>query len=210
MSAASWATTLADASVEPWTLDPEETDLGIEEGFIGQDVGLPDDLLFVSHKKRARDLATHISAASSLSIAPASGALEEAIGRFPHLARLHLPRTIGSIAGAYAYDDGNRRVLEGVDALRHQVIGHMSRHVTWRTDRIESIPSTAVDSSDSFLIQASDIAVGFARKALEDQGLPGICLGFDTVYFEGLRLTLTEAEEHERRVRFHFASASVR
>lgn len=200
-SAVSRAALLAEITTSPMAFLGINEDLGFSTELKRNPIIIPACLSTPGGRKRKSDLAAHISAASSIAIAPAIEALETEITDRPFLARCRIPHTISAIAGPYGYDRGNDAVLEGADDLRQQSVDQLWRQVFTRSMSSRATSSTSLASEDSFLVQASDIAVGFARRAFEERGLPGACLHFDVVYLDGKRVGLSDAEEHERLIR---------
>jgi hypothetical protein len=110
------------------------------------------------------------------------------------------------ILDKHAFDKGDAKQIERLENARDKVLDVLQ---TFEANPFgpRPMPSAVrkhveVDSSGSFLVQAADIAAGFASKLLEIGGLVRVATTFEYVTHNGVRLTQADAErEHKKRWR---------
>lgn len=98
---------------------------------------------------------------------------------------------IRELANSRAFDEGNRKTITWIDQERTDALT--------RTDPYFNIlrsagPLHAVDSRDSFFIQAADIAAGVVRATWEQQSLVHVVRAFDYVTYNGRQIGENDAE----------------
>src|SRR5260370_24411929 len=110
-----------------------------------------------------------------------------------------------SILEKHAFDKGDAKQIERLENARDKVLDVLR---TFGANPFDPRPMPSavrrhveVDSSGYFLVQAADIAAGFASKLLEIGGLVRVVATFEYVTHNGVRLTQADAER-EQRVRW--------
>lgn len=101
----------------------------------------------------------------------------------------------------HAYDRGNEKHLRMVEDARSDLIESLSGPVGLALASHEPGPLASLDSSDSYLVQAADIAAGFARAAYQKEGPVGLVRRFDFVTLNGRRVGVAEAADEMRQHR---------
>jgi hypothetical protein len=106
------------------------------------------------------------------------------------------------ILDKHAFDKGDAKQIERLENARDKVLDVLQ---TFGASPFDPRPMTSaarrhveVDSSGSFLVQAADIAAGFASKLLEMGGLIRVVMIFEYVTHNGARLTQADAEREQR------------
>lgn len=106
------------------------------------------------------------------------------------------------ILDKHAFDKGDAKQIERLENARDKVLDVLQ---TFEANPFgpKPMPSAVrrhveVDSSGSFLVQAADIAAGFASKLLENGGLVRVVTTFEYVTHNGVRLTQADAEREQR------------
>ena len=106
------------------------------------------------------------------------------------------------ILNTHVLDEGNQKQVDLLERARGNILTNLTEPVPDESafeTRIETTPYSQVKSTDSFLVQAADIAAGIASKLLETQGLVAVVGSFEYVTYNGRRLSITDAEEETRR-----------
>ena len=97
---------------------------------------------------------------------------------------------------AHAFDRGNQKYIDLMEAERKKIARQMSRQHSWFEDEYKLAPLEGnLDSQKSFFIQASDIAAGIAKHLFEVGGIFSVTMSFEYVMFNGKRMSQNEAYE---------------
>ena len=95
------------------------------------------------------------------------------------------------LANSRAFDDGNRKIITWIDQERADALRRTDPYLNiWRN----AGPLHAIDSRDSFFIQAADIAAGVVRATWEQQSLVHVARAFDYVAYNGRQIGESDAE----------------
>lgn len=101
------------------------------------------------------------------------------------------------LADRYAFDAGNDKALEWIAARRDSVLRDTDPY-SYLHKHFNQAPLESVDSHQSYLVQAADIAAGIARSIIERHSLRRVAAVFDYVTYNGRRINEDEAAEIER------------
>jgi len=110
-----------------------------------------------------------------------------------------LRRMAQHLTPVHAFDVGNSRQL---DLLEHARLNLLDDIV--KQDRICRLLSrmrrgiVEVDSKESYYVQAADFAAGIASDIYASEGLRGVVVRFEHVTYNGVRVSLADAEEEIR------------
>ncbi len=100
----------------------------------------------------------------------------------------------------HAFDEGNRGHLDLLDDTRNILFEELAAH-----DTVYGLMPTPaivpVESSESFYVQAADIAAGIASDLYASEGLIGVVQRFEYVTYNGVRISCSDAEEEMRKLR---------
>jgi hypothetical protein len=99
----------------------------------------------------------------------------------------------------HAFDRGNHSAVDWINEQRHNVLQQTDR-VGWFYPAFKPEPSEEVESSESPLIQAADIAAGIARQIWAREGLCQLVRSFDYVVYNGERQSEQSASSAEKRL----------
>jgi uncharacterized protein YeeX (DUF496 family) len=104
----------------------------------------------------------------------------------------------------HAFDKGDQKQIELLEGARDNILDNLVTYDTVR--RIEAQrkrPYLQIDSTDSYLVQAADIAAGIASKIFETENLVAVVSRFEYVTYNGRRVSIADAEEELRLMRWH-------
>jgi len=102
------------------------------------------------------------------------------------------------VLGQHAFDEGNQSHIDLLEDARASILETLSSSESWLLlARQPGYPQ--FKSSDSFLGQATDIAAGIAAHVMEAHGLVGVVSQFESVTYNGARVSRQDAEEHMRQ-----------
>jgi hypothetical protein len=105
---------------------------------------------------------------------------------------------------SHAFDKGNQQQIELLEGARDNILDNLTTY-----DTISQIqgrrnkPYLQLDSTDSYLVQAADIAAGIASKIYESENLVAVASRFEYVTYNGRRVSIADAEEEIRLMRWH-------
>jgi hypothetical protein len=108
------------------------------------------------------------------------------------------------ILDKHAFDKGDAKQIERLENAREKVLDVLQTSEATDPFGVRRPNAAAIrkhvelDSSSSFLVQAADIAAGFASKLLEIGGLVRVATTFEYVTYNGVRLTQADAEREQR------------
>lgn len=94
------------------------------------------------------------------------------------------------LSESHAFDNGDTREVQWIDAERHDVLRRIDRQGMFP---VQLAPLPELDSSDSFFVQAADFAAGIAREIWSRNSLPHLVDTFDYVTYNGRRISESEA-----------------
>lgn len=102
---------------------------------------------------------------------------------------------------SHAFDRGDAAAVGWIDDSRKEIVQRLAPQIhLYMPVRLSPLYGE-IDSDQSYLTQASDIAAGFARQLYEQGGIVSLTEKFIYVAFNGLRITQSDAEETMRRWR---------
>jgi hypothetical protein len=100
----------------------------------------------------------------------------------------------------HAFDKGDCQQISLLENARKEILQTLRGFDSLMNIR-EIKPYSQVDSSQSYFIQAADIAAGIATRILETENLEGLVTRFSYVTYNGRRMSMADAEEEVRRLR---------
>jgi hypothetical protein len=100
----------------------------------------------------------------------------------------------------HAFDKGDCQQISLLENARKEILQTLRGFDSLMNIR-EIKPYSQVDSSQSYFIQAADIAAGIATRILETDNLEGLVTRFSYVTYNGRRMSMADAEEEVRRLR---------
>jgi hypothetical protein len=103
----------------------------------------------------------------------------------------------------HVFDQGDHRQLELLEDARTNILDSLRSNATYLMALRQRKPYQEADSRNSYLVQAADIAAGIASKVLETQNLVAVVSSFEYVTYNGRRMSIAEAEEELRLMRWH-------
>jgi len=107
-------------------------------------------------------------------------------------------RMASRVLDSHAFDEGNQKHIELLESFRSSVLSILSSG-DGHCFNGRVCPYSQVDSGGSYLIQAADIAAGIASHLFGAGGLVRVVHEFEYVSYNGARISLSEAEEQQRR-----------
>jgi hypothetical protein len=128
--------------------------------------------------------------------------MEEEIQSFRYFPEQLVKRKMESrVLDRHAFDEGHPHHIELLEDARACILETLSNPMSWlqRKKKTEQPGYAQFDSRESYFGQAADIAAGFARHLLEEEGLVGGVSRFEYVTYNGERMSLIDAEEQARR-----------
>lgn len=159
---------------------------------------------FKKPKSLIRD-ATSWSAKSSVAFHSALDAatfpIDDPYGSYRYVDGDVLRRRMASeLLPVHAFDAGNQKHLDLLDEKRSEVLQELAAH-----DRVYGLLTkrpgiVAVESRESFYVQAADIAAGITSQIYAAEGLVGVVDRFEYVTYNGVRVSRSDAEEEMRRL----------
>jgi hypothetical protein len=110
--------------------------------------------------------------------------------------RLILRRMESRILKTHAFDEGNQRHIDLLEAARSSILKTLDSPYL----RYTLVPPRyrQIKSHKSSFIQAADVAAGFATRLMDTAGLVGVVSRFEYVTHNGVRLSRAAAEERMR------------
>ena len=97
-----------------------------------------------------------------------------------------------ALAASHAFDDGNRKAVRWIDGKRTEVLSKIDPYL--RLGVLPTLkPLEVISSTDSYFIQAADIAAGIVRTIWERQTLVHVVRAFEYVTYNGTRISNTDA-----------------
>lgn len=114
---------------------------------------------------------------------------------FGNVVRAQMTKTL---LPAHAFDKGNRRHLALLEKTRQAMIEDFSRGERLYA-RVGRPGFVEVESKSSYYIQAADFAAGIASDIYAKHKLVGVVKHFEHVTFNGIRVSLADAEEVIRK-----------
>ncbi len=101
----------------------------------------------------------------------------------------------------HTFDKGDQRQMALLESARGNILENLRG--PYQTEAVRGRkPYSQLDSKDSYLLQAADIAAGIASKILEAQNLVAVVSSFEYVTYNGRRISVGDAEEELRRMRW--------
>lgn len=98
------------------------------------------------------------------------------------------------VLDTHTFDSGDQKQISLLERARTTILENL-REVRYGMARTEAKPYVQLGSTDSFLIQAADIAAGIVSRMLETRTLVAVVSAFEYVTYNGRRLSLSDAEE---------------
>jgi len=129
--------------------------------------------------------------------------MEAEIGSYRYFPEYLIKRKMESrVLDRHAFDEGHPRHIELLEDARACVLETLSNPMSWlqRMRKTEQTGYAQFDSRESYFGQAADIAAGFARHLLEEEGLVGAVSRFEYVTYNGERMSRNSAEEQMQRM----------
>ncbi len=112
--------------------------------------------------------------------------------------RILIRRMMNELRRTHAFDKGNERHIKLLESTRRSMIDDLAAHA--RAFRLVTRPGfVEVESRESYYIQAADFAAGIASDIYASQTLVGVVKHFEYVTYNGVRVSLADAEEEMRR-----------
>lgn len=101
------------------------------------------------------------------------------------------------ILDRHAFDKGDAQQIERLEDARTKILGVLRQYEA--VNLAVAQRHIQIESSGSYLVQAADIAAGFASKLLEIEGPVRVATSFEYVTYNGRRLSQADAEAEEKR-----------
>lgn len=101
------------------------------------------------------------------------------------------------VLDTHVFDEGDKKQLELLENARGNILQYLE---TFRDGVATAKPYSELNSNDSFLVQAADIAAGIASKIVERRNLVAVVSAFEYVTYNGRRVAISDMEEELRRM----------
>lgn len=98
------------------------------------------------------------------------------------------------VLDTHTFDSGDQRQINLLERARTTILENL-KEFSYRMAPTEPKPYVQLGSTDSYLIQAADIAAGIVGRMLETQTLAAVVGAFEYVTYNGRRLSISDAEE---------------